>query len=44
MNDPQQRRPSIDVSPAVEGWPPPWPVVAELAEELPAGSWTLVGA
>lgn len=36
-------RPTIDVAPAPGGWPAPWPSVAELAAELPAGSWTLVG-
>lgn len=25
------------------GWPPPWPLVVELAEALPVGSWVLVG-
>ncbi|MEZ5162014.1 MAG: hypothetical protein R2709_15435 [Marmoricola sp.] len=36
-------RPSIEVSAAPGGWPDPWPSVAELAETLPAESWTLVG-
>ena len=36
-------RPSIAVSSAPGGWPPPWPSVAELVDTLPAGSWTLVG-
>lgn len=25
------------------GWPPPWPLVTEVAELLPLGSWVLVG-
>lgn len=36
-------RPAIDVASAPGGWPTPWPSVAELADALPAGSWTLVG-
>lgn len=36
-------RPTIDVSPAPGGWPVPWLSIAELADALPAGSWTLVG-
>jgi len=36
-------RPTIDVLPAVGGWPRPWPAVKELAAELPTESWTLVG-
>ena len=36
-------RPTIDVSAAPGGWPTPWLNVAELADALPAGSWTLVG-
>lgn len=36
-------RPSIEVTAAPGGWPDPWPSVAELAEALPAESWTLVG-
>jgi hypothetical protein len=35
-------RPAIDVS-AADGWPTPWPNVAELASALPAERWTLVG-
>lgn len=35
--------PTIDVSSAPGGWPTPWPGVAELADALPSGSWTLVG-
>lgn len=35
-------RPTIDIASAW-GWPTPWPSVAELADALPAGSWTLVG-
>lgn len=38
-----QDRPTIDVAAAPGGWPAPWPSVAELAEALPARSWTLVG-
>lgn len=38
-----QERPTIEVTSASGGWPPPWPSVAELADALPAGSWTLVG-
>lgn len=38
-----QDRPVIDVGAASGGWPAPWPSVAELADALPAGSWTLVG-
>lgn len=38
-----QDRPTIDVAAAPGGWPVPWPSVAELAEALPPGSWTLVG-
>lgn len=33
----------IDVVGAAGGWPAPWPSLAEIAETLPAGSWTLVG-
>ncbi len=40
MND---ERPTIDVASAPGGWPTPWPSVAELADALPTGSWTLVG-
>lgn len=40
-NEPQ--RPTIDINSAPGGWPPPWPSVAELADALPTGSWTLVG-
>lgn len=36
-------RPSIEIVAAVGGWPAPWPSVAELADALPAESWTLVG-
>lgn len=36
-------RPTIDVSGAPGGWPPPWPSLGELAQALPARSWTLVG-
>ncbi|MGL4177749.1 MAG: nucleotidyl transferase AbiEii/AbiGii toxin family protein [Dermatophilaceae bacterium] len=36
-------RPTIEVTSAPGGWPAPWPSVAELADALPAGSWTLVG-
>lgn len=36
-------RPTIDVAAAPGGWSAPWPSVAELAEALPDGSWTLVG-
>lgn len=36
-------RPSIEVTAAPGGWPDPWPSVAELADALPAESWTLVG-
>lgn len=36
-------RPTIEVAAAPGGWPTPWPSVAELAEALPSGSWTLVG-
>lgn len=36
-------RPSIEVNAPPGGWPDPWPSVAELAEALPAESWTLVG-
>lgn len=25
------------------GWPPPWPLVTELSDQLPRGSWVLVG-
>lgn len=38
-----QERPTIDVTAAPGGWPAPWPGVAELADALPPGSWTLVG-
>lgn len=37
------RRATIEVAPAAGGWPAPWPNVAELAEALAPGSWTLVG-
>ncbi len=40
MND---ERPTIEVASAPGGWQTPWPSVAELADALPAGSWTLVG-
>lgn len=40
-NEPQ--RPTIDINSPPGGWPPPWPSVAELADALPTGSWTLVG-
>ncbi|MGL5864668.1 MAG: nucleotidyl transferase AbiEii/AbiGii toxin family protein [Dermatophilaceae bacterium] len=36
-------RPTIEVTAAPGGWPAPWPSVAELADALPAASWTLVG-
>jgi len=36
-------RPGIEVTAAPGGWPDPWPSVAELADALPAESWTLVG-
>lgn len=36
-------RPTLDISAAPGGWPAPWPSVTELADALPAGSWTLVG-
>lgn len=36
-------RPTIEVGAVAGGWPTPWPSVAELAEALPAESWTLVG-
>lgn len=36
-------RATIDVVGAAGGWPAPWPSLAEIAETLPAGSWTLVG-
>ncbi|RIJ70702.1 hypothetical protein D1871_17910 [Nakamurella silvestris] len=36
-------RPTIEVASAAGGWPAPWPGVAELAQVLPAASWTLVG-
>ena len=36
-------RPTIEVASPPGGWPTPWPSVAELADTLPAGSWTLVG-
>lgn len=38
-----QERPTIEVTSASGGWPAPWPSVAELADALPDGSWTLVG-
>ncbi|MGL5929318.1 MAG: hypothetical protein ACRCY8_10300 [Dermatophilaceae bacterium] len=38
-----RRRPTVDVTSAPGGWPPPWPNVAELTDALPAGTWTLVG-
>lgn len=37
------RRPRIDVQSLEGGWPAPWGSVAELADALPTGSWTLVG-
>lgn len=40
MND---DRATIEVAAAPGSWPTPWPSVAELADALPAGSWTLVG-
>lgn len=36
-------RSTIDITSVPGGWPAPWPSVAELAEVLPIGSWTLVG-
>lgn len=39
----EQQRPTIDINAAPGGWPSPWPSVAELADALPTGSWTLVG-
>lgn len=36
-------RATIDVIGATGGWPAPWPSLAEIAEAMPAGSWTLVG-
>lgn len=36
-------RPTIEVAAAPGGWPDPWPSVAEVADALPAQSWTLVG-
>lgn len=39
----EQPRPTVDVSPAIGGWPPPWPNVAELAAVLDRGTWSLVG-
>ncbi|MFE1592032.1 hypothetical protein [Nocardia sp. NPDC058705] len=33
----------MEVAPVPGGWPQPWPSVAELAQALPSGSWTLVG-
>ncbi len=36
-------RPTIEVAAPPGGWPTPWPSVAELADALPAGTWTLVG-
>lgn len=38
-----EERPTIDIAPAPEGWPPPWRNVAELASVLPTDKWTLVG-
>ncbi|RPF20777.1 GSU2403 family nucleotidyltransferase fold protein [Myceligenerans xiligouense] len=38
-----RERPTIDVALVAGGWPFPWPSVTELAEALPAGTWTLVG-
>lgn len=38
-----EERPTIDVPAAPGGWPTPWPSVAELADALPAATWTLVG-
>jgi len=38
-----QDRPAIEVDATNGGWPAPWPSVAELADALPPGSWTLVG-
>ncbi len=43
MSDPWRQRPQIRVEAASGGWPHPWPNVAEIAEALPAGQWTLVG-
>lgn len=36
-------RPAITVAAPLGGWPRPWSSVAELADVLPCGSWTLVG-
>lgn len=36
-------RSTIEVASPPGGWPTPWSSVAELADALPAGSWTLVG-
>lgn len=36
-------RPTIEVASVPGGWPTPWTSVVELADALPAGSWTLVG-
>lgn len=36
-------RATIDIAPAIGGWPRPWPAVAELAAVLPHDRWTLVG-
>lgn len=36
-------RPTIEIASPPGGWPTPWPSVAELADALPVGSWTLVG-
>lgn len=33
----------MHVEPPAGGWPSPWPLVVELAEALPVGSWVLVG-
>ena len=35
-------RPAVDLVAAPGGWPSPWPNVAELADHLPSGRWTLV--
>jgi len=36
-------RPIVEIASAPGGWLAPWPSVAELADVLSAGSWTLVG-
>jgi hypothetical protein len=43
QHDNAQERPTVEVRSAAEGWPDPWPNVAELADVLPADKWTLVG-